>query len=64
MDVNDTVSHQNARKRTAIDAVIHAKNAEAFFDAWAFLGSEYCKKDNDKEVLLHGQEDDIEGSSK
>jgi hypothetical protein len=50
---NDTVSQQNTRKRAAIEAVVTAKHAKAFFKAWSFLRSEIVESDNENEGLMH-----------
>ncbi len=49
MTTNDTVSQQNTRKRAAIEAVVNAKHAKAFFKAWSSLRSEIVESDNENE---------------
>jgi hypothetical protein len=53
MNTNDTISRRNTRKRAAIDAVIRAKHAKAFFKAWSSLRSEMGESDNENEGLMH-----------
>ncbi len=56
MTTNDTVSQQNTRKRAAIEAVVTAKHAKAFFKAWSSLRSEIVESDNENEGLLHEEQ--------
>ena len=56
MNTNDTISQQNTRKRAAIEAVVTAKHAKAFFKAWSFLRSEIVESDHENEELLHEEQ--------
>ena len=56
MTTNDTVSQQNTRKRAAIKAVLNAKHAKAFHDAWSSLRSEIVESDHENEELLHEEQ--------
>lgn len=58
MNINDTISHRNSRKRAAVNAAIRARSAAAFFKAWSELKVESGDLRAKKEGLLHAEKGD------